>query len=221
MVKENLEEIKKETEKYHYTLITVSKTKPNELIMEAYNEGIRHFGENHVNELIEKIETLPKDIKWHMIGHLQTNKVRSLLKHNIYLIQSVDSYKLAKEIDKESKKLNKITNILIEVNISNEESKYGIKEEDLINTIIDISSLTNIKILGLMTVGVNGIDNKENFTKLRKLFLDIDKININNVSMKYLSMGMSNDYLTALECESNMIRIGTKIFGEREYKKGV
>ena len=221
MVKENLEEIKKETEKYQYTLIAVSKTKPNELIMEAYNEGIRHFGENHVNELIEKIETLPKDIKWHMIGHLQTNKVRQLLKHNIYLIQSVDSLKLAKEIDKESKKLNKITNILIEVNISNEESKYGIKEEDLINTIIDISSLTNIKILGLMTVGVNGIDNKENFTKLRKLFLDIDKININNVSMKYLSMGMSNDYLTALECESNMIRIGTKIFGEREYKKGV
>ncbi len=219
MITDNLCKIKKETENYKYTLVAVSKTKSNKMIMEAYNEGIRDFGENRVNELIEKIETLPKDIRWHMIGHLQTNKVKQLLKHNVYLIQSVDSYKLAKEIDKESKKLNKITNILIEVNISNEESKYGIKEENLINTLIDISSLTNIKILGLMTVGVNNYSNKEYFTKLRKLFLDIDKININNVSMKYLSMGMSNDYLTALECESNMIRIGTKIFGEREYKK--
>lgn len=205
MVKESLYKLRKETKNYQYTLIVISKTK--KLIREAYNEGIRNFGENYVNELIKKAKSLPKDIKWHMIGHIKINQVKQLLNQNIFLIQSIDSFNLAKKIDKESKKLNKITNILIEVNISNKESKYGIKEEDLINTIIDISSLSNIKILGLMAIGINDIDNKEGFTKLRNLFLEINKININNVTMQFLSMGTSNDYLTALDCESNMIRL--------------
>lgn len=210
MVKESLCKLRKETKNYQYTLIVISKTQ--KLIREAYNEGIRNFGENHVNELIKKAKSLPKDIKWHMIGHIKTNQVKQLLNQNIFLIQSIDSFNLAKKIDKESKRLNKITNILIEVNISNEESKYGIKEEDLINTIIDISSLSNIKILGLMAIGISDIDNKEGFTKLRNLFLEINKININNVTMQFLSMGTSNDYLTALDCESNMIRLEAKIF---------
>ena len=217
MVKESLYKLRKETKNYQYTLIVISKTQ--KLIREAYNEGIRNFGENHVNELIKKAKSLPKDIKWHMIGHIKINQVKQLLNQNIFLIQSIDSFNLAKKIDKESKKLNKITNILIEVNISNEESKYGIKEEDLINTIIDISSLSNIKILGLMAVGTSDIDNKEGFTKLRNLFLEINKININNVTMQFLSMGTSNDYLTALDCESNMIRLEAKIFESQNNSK--
>ena len=217
MVKESLYKLRKETKNYQYTLIVISKTQ--KLIREAYNEGIRNFGENHVNELIKKAKSLPKDIKWHMIGHIKINQVKQLLNQNIFLIQSIDSFNLAKKIDKESKKLNKITNILIEVNISNKESKYGIKEEDLINTIIDISSLSNIKILGLMAVGTSDIDNKEGFTKLRNLFLEINKININNVTMQFLSMGTSNDYLTALDCESNMIRLEAKIFESQNNSK--
>ena len=217
MVKESLYKLRKETKNYQYTLIVISKTQ--KLIREAYNEGIRNFGENHVNELIKKAKSLPKDIKWHMIGHIKINQVKQLLNQNIFLIQSIDSFNLAKKIDKESKKLNKITNILIEVNISNEESKYGIKEEDLINTIIDISSLSNIKILGLMAIGISDIDNKEGFTKLRNLFLEINKININNVTMQFLSMGTSNDYLTALDCESNMIRLEAKIFESQNNSK--
>ena len=217
MVKESLYKLRKETKNYQYTLIVISKTQ--KLIREAYNEGIRNFGENHVNELIKKAKSLPKDIKWHMIGHIKINQVKQLLNQNIFLIQSIDSFNLAKKIDKESKKLNKITNILIEVNISNKESKYGIKEEDLINTIIDISSLSNIKILGLMAIGISDIDNKEGFTKLRNLFLEINKININNVTMQFLSMGTSNDYLTALDCESNMIRLEAKIFESQNNTK--
>ena len=150
MIEENIKEITKYLNN-DCTLIAVSKTKPIEMIEEAYKIGIRDFGENHVQELVQKINKLPNDIRWHMIGHLQTNKVKDII-GKVYLIHSVDTIKLAKEIDKQSKKNNTITNILLELNIANEESKYGFKIEELDNAIKEIQLLTNIKIKGLMCV---------------------------------------------------------------------
>ena len=195
------------------TLIAVSKTKPIEMIEEAYKIGIRDFGENHVQELVQKINKLPNDIRWHMIGHLQTNKVKDII-GKVYLIHSVDTIKLAKEIDKQSKKNNTITNILLELNIANEESKYGFKIEELDNAIKEIQLLTNIKIKGLMCVAPftqTPEDNRIYFKEMKELK---DKYNL-----EILSMGMSNDYTIAIEEGSNYIRVGTKIFGERNYKK--
>lgn len=209
---EVLEELRKEIN--DVTLVAVSKTKSNEKILEAYNLGIRDFGENYVQELTTKMDTLPKDIKWHMIGHLQTNKVKDLVKRNIYLIQSVDSIKLAKEINKEAQKQKKKVNILVEVKTSSEESKTGIPPEELDNLIQEIKELPNINLLGLMTIGPN-TENEEEVRKAFKLLKEQkDKYNLN-----ILSMGMTNDYKIAISEGSNLIRIGTKIFGPREYKK--
>ena len=213
MIKDNIKSILDEISDYDAKLIAVSKTRTIEEILEAYNVGIRDFGENHVQELVKKRVLLPKDIRWHMIGHLQTNKVKDLLKDSIYLIHSVDSIKLAKEINKRSSIKQ---DILLEVNIGEEESKYGFKPsfDELKKVLDEIKELENINVVGLMCVAPNTdnpIDNKKYFDKLRLLN---DKL-----GLKVLSMGMSNDYKIALEYNSNYIRIGTNIFGERDYKK--
>ena len=211
-MKDVLEELRKEIG--DTTLVAVSKTKSNEKILEAYNLGIKDFGENYVQELTTKMDTLPKDIKWHMIGHLQTNKVKDLVKRNIYLIQSVDSLKLAKEINKEAQKQGKKINILIEVKTSSEESKTGLPPEELDNLIKEVKELPNINLLGLMTIGPN-TENEEEIRKAFKLLKEQkDKYNLN-----ILSMGMTNDYKIAISEGSNLIRIGTKIFGPRDYSK--
>ena len=202
------------------TLIAVSKTKPLETIKEVYNLGVRNFGENKVQELKEKYNLLPKDIKWHMIGHLQTNKVKDII-DKVHLIHSVDSIHLAEVIEKEAAKKDIIVNILLEVNASGEESKYGIKTEELNEVIEEISKFSHIKIKGLMTVApytINSEENREFFSKLRELSIEIKEKNIYNVDMEILSMGMTNDYIVAIEEGSTMVRIGTGIFGERVYK---
>lgn len=201
------------------TLIAVSKTKPIELIKKVYDFGIRNFGENKVKELKEKFNQLPKDIKWHMIGHLQTNKVKDII-DKVYLIHSVDSIHLAEVIEKEAVKKDININILLEVNISGEESKYGINPNELIKIVEEISKYPHIKIKGLMTVAPyveQSEDNREIFHKLKELSIDINNRNIPNVDMDILSMGMTNDYMVAIEEGSTMVRIGTGIFGERNY----
>lgn len=193
------------------TLVAVSKTKSNEEILQVYNLGIRDFGENYVQELIIKMDTLPQDIKWHMIGHLQTNKVKELIKRNIYLIESVDSIKLAREINKEAIKNNKIINILIEVNIQNDCNKTGCSMNDLEELINEVNKLSNIKLLGLMSIAPNVDD----ISVIRESFKKMNQLK-NKYKLKLLSMGMSNDYKIAIEEGSNIIRIGTKIFGKRK-----
>ena len=193
------------------TLVAVSKTKSNEEILEVYNLGIREFGENYVQELIIKMDTLPQDIKWHMIGHLQTNKVKELIKRNIYLIESVDSIKLAREINKEAIKNNKIINILIEVNIQNDSNKTGCSMNDLEELINEVKKLSNIKLLGFMSIAPN----VDNTSIIRESFKEMNKLK-NKYNLELLSMGMSNDYKIAIEEGSNIIRIGTKIFGKRK-----
>lgn len=201
------------------TLIAVSKTKPIEMLEEAYEAGIREFGENKVQELTDKYEKLPKDIHWHMIGHLQTNKVKYIV-DKAYLIHSVDSIKLAKEISKEAVKKNVVSNVLIEVNMAEEESKFGVSKDDTLPLIEEIAELPGIKVRGLMTVAPYVEDAEENrliFCKIRQLFIDIKEKNIDNVSMDFMSMGMSGDYSVAVEEGATHVRVGTKIFGEREY----
>ena len=183
------------------SLIAVSKTKPVNMIKEAYDCGMRDFGENKVQELVDKYDRLPNDIRWHLIGHLQTNKVKYII-DKAYLIHSVDSYKLAKEISKEALKKNVTANILIEVNVASEESKYGVSVEECESLIILISKLPGICIKGLMTVAPfveNEEDNRLVFRKLKQLFIDIKEKNIDNVFMEIMSMGMSGDYRVAVE----------------------
>lgn len=200
-------------------LIAVSKTKPIEMLKEAYDAGMRDFGENKVQELTDKYDKLPNDVRWHLIGHLQTNKVKYIV-DKAYLIHSVDSYKLAKEISKEAIKKNVTANILIEVNVADEESKFGVTCDEVENLIREIAVLPGIQIRGLMTVAPfveNSEENRPVFKKLRQLFIDIKSKNIDNVIMETLSMGMSGDYKVAVEEGATYVRVGTKIFGERNY----
>jgi len=200
-------------------LIAVSKTKPVEMLQEAYDAGMRDFGENKVQELVDKFDVLPKDIRWHMIGHLQTNKVKYIV-DKAYLIHSVDSLKLAKEISKEAIKKNVISDILIEVNVASEDTKFGVSCDDVENLIREISILPGIRIRGLMTVAPFVEIDEENrhvFKKLKQLFIDIKAKNIDNVFMEIMSMGMSGDYKVAVEEGATYVRVGTKIFGERNY----
>ena len=213
MIKDNILKIEKEIEEFDTRLICVSKTRTNEEILEAYNAGERDFGENHVQELVKKREELPKDINWHMIGHLQTNKVKDLLKDKVFLIHSVDSIKLAKEINKRTES---IQDILLEINIASEESKYGfIPDEKLLNeTLKEIKELDHINCIGLMCVAPNTSNPEENTKYFNKL-KDLATL----LNLKVLSMGMSNDYIYAAKSGSTYIRVGTKIFGERDYSK--
>lgn len=228
MIKENLQEIEKNIlkacekagrKREEVTLIAVSKTKPVSMVEEVYETGIRDFGENKVQEMCDKIEVLPKDIRWHMIGHLQTNKVKYLM-DKAYLIHSVDSLKLANEIEKQASKCNKTVDILIEVNIAGEESKFGLAKEEVLALVCDIAKLSHLRIKGLMTIAPYVEDPEDNrlyFRQIKQLSVDINNQNIDNVSMDILSMGMSGDYSVAIEEGATMVRVGTSIFGERVY----
>ena len=190
------------------------------MLEEVYDAGIRHFGENKVQELCDKIEKMPMDIKWHMIGHLQRNKVKYIVGNNVELIHSVDSYRLAEEINIQAKKKNVIVPILVEVNIAEEESKFGISAKDAMELVEQIATLENVKIKGLMTIAPYVVDAEENrlyFRRIKQLSVDIGNKNIDNVSMKILSMGMTGDYEVAIEEGATLVRVGTGIFGERNY----
>lgn len=201
------------------TLIAVSKTKPVSDLMEAYQEGCREFGENKVQELVDKYEVMPKDIHWHMIGHLQTNKVKYIV-DKVTMIHSVDSIKLAREISKEAQKKQVTVSILIEVNVAGEESKFGVSMEEAEPLIRKIALLDGIKICGLMTIAPYVEDEEKNrqyFADLKQLSVDIATKNIDNVNMNVLSMGMTGDYAVSIEEGATYVRVGTGIFGERHY----
>lgn len=225
-IKENLEKvqniineecIKAGRNSTEVTLVAVSKTKPVEMLNEAYEYGCRDFGENKVQELLEKYEVMPKDIRWHMIGHLQRNKVKYIV-DKVYMIHSVDSLRLAQEISKEAVKKSVTVNILIEVNVANEETKFGVKVEDTLELVREIAKLPNIFVKGLMTIAPyvdDGEKNRKIFNKLCKLAVDIRKENIDNICMDLLSMGMSGDYPVAVSEGATHVRVGTGIFGSR------
>ena len=228
MVSENLAIVQKKIadacqrvgrEAAEVTLIAVSKTKPIELIEEAMSSGQKDFGENKVQELNRKYEELPKDLKWHMIGHLQRNKVKYIV-DKVALIHSVDSLRLAQTVSTEAIKKDICAPILVEVNVACEESKFGTTCEDAIDLVTEISKLPNINVQGLMTIAPFVTDPEENrlvFRKLKQLSVDIRAKNINNVNVDILSMGMTGDYEVAIEEGATMVRVGTGIFGEREY----
>lgn len=228
MLKENLQQVEENIaracknagrDRKEVTLIAVSKTKPIEMLQEIYDEGIRVFGENKVQELTDKEEILPKDIQWHMIGHLQRNKVKYLM-GKVALIHSVDSLRLAEEISAQSVKHQVETDILIEVNIAQEETKFGISKEETLALVTAASKLPNIHVKGLMTIAPyveDPEDNREYFRGIHQLSVDIKQKNIDNVSMDILSMGMTGDYMVAIEEGATMVRVGTGIFGARQY----
>ena len=228
MVAENLAQVQKNIEEScgnvnrdpgEVTLIAVSKTKPVEMLREAYDAGARVFGENKVQEIVDKYDHMPSDVKWHMIGHLQRNKVKYLV-DKVAMIHSVDSFRLAETIEKEAAKKNVTVPILIEVNVAQEESKYGLKPEEVLPFIEEIADFSHIQIKGLMTIAPyveNAEENREIFRELKKLSVDIAAKNINNVTMSVLSMGMTGDYMVAVQEGATMVRVGTGIFGARNY----
>ena len=200
----------------HVTLVAVSKTKSVEEISQAYEAGQRIFGENKIQEMASKREELPKDIAWHMIGHVQSNKVKYMA-HFVDLIHGVDSFKLLKEIQKQAIKHDRTIRCLIQIRIAEEETKFGLPEEELEALLKAAEDLPNVQIAGLM--GMATFTDNQNqitfeFNKLKDLY---DKVKSSSASMNTLSMGMSGDYSIAIECGSNMIRVGSKIFGERNY----
>ncbi len=213
----NAECIKAGRNSSEVTLIAVSKTKPIEMLKEAYECGCRDFGENKVQELVDKYEAMPKDIRWHMIGHLQRNKVKYII-DKVYMIHSVDSLRLAQEISKEAVKKNVSVNILIEVNVADEATKFGVKVDEAQDLVVEIAKLPNICVKGLMTIAPNvenGEKNREIFCKLSKLAVDIMSKNIDNIDMNILSMGMTGDYPVAVSEGATYVRVGTGIFGTR------
>ncbi len=228
MLKENLEYVESQIReacersgrlREEVTLIAVSKTKPVSVLKEAYDLGVRVFGENKVQELADKYEELPKDIRWHMIGHLQRNKVKYII-DKVELIHSVDSLRLAETIEKEAAKHNITANILIEVNVAKEESKFGLMPEELDEIVSEVAKFPHIQVQGLMTIAPFVDDPEENrgiFQRLRKLSVDIAAKNVDNITMCILSMGMTNDYTVAVEEGAAMVRVGTGIFGARDY----
>lgn len=228
MITENISEVRKNMEEAcrvfgrnpeEVSLIAVSKTKPIPMLQEAYDAGCRDFGENKVQEIMDKIDRLPSDIRWHMIGHLQTNKVKYIV-GKVFLIHSVDSLHLAEAISKEAVKQNTTVNILIEVNVAKEDTKYGAMAEDTVSLVEKIALLPGISVKGLMTIAPyveNPQENRQYFVKLKQLAVDIKSKNIDNVHMDILSMGMTGDYMVAIEEGATYVRVGTGIFGERQY----
>lgn len=201
-------------------LIAVSKTKPVSDIEEVLTTGILDYGENKVQELSDKYDVLPKNIRWHMIGHLQRNKVKYLIGKTV-LIHSVDSLRLAEQIEHEAAKADTIMNVLIEVNVAGEESKFGTTCNEAIELVRAVAALKHVKIKGLMTIAPftdNPEDNRIYFKKSKQLSVDIKSKNIDNVDMDELSMGMTGDYEVAIEEGATMVRVGTGIFGERNYQ---
>ena len=208
----------------HVTLVAVSKTKPVADLMEAYTAGQRIFGENKIQEMTEKWEQMPKNIEWHMIGHVQTNKVKFMAEY-VSLIHGVDSLKLLQEINKQAKKHNRIIDCLLQIHIAEEETKFGLNElelEDILKQIQhDKSEFENIRIVGLMgmaTFTENKTQIEKEFNHLKTIFDKINKLSIINYQLSILSMGMSGDYQLAISCGSTMIRIGSSIFGNRNYQ---
>jgi len=217
MIKDNLLEIK-ESLPSHVTLVAVSKTKPIADIQEAYDAGQRIFGENKIQEMVAKYDVLPKDIQWHMIGHLQRNKVKYMA-HFVDLIHGVDSFKTLLEINKQAKKHDRVINCLLQAHIAEESTKFGLslEEIEIILSSEEFKTLENIKVVGLMGMATF-TDNQEQiqteFTTLKSFF---DKLNDNQHQLVTLSMGMSGDYKLAIDCGSTMIRVGSSIFGSRNY----
>ena len=222
-IADNIKRLKNETKPINVSLVAVSKTKPVEDIQEAYNAGQRLFGENIVQDLADKYEHLPKDIQWHLIGHLQTNKVKYIAPF-IHMIQSVDSIKLLQEIDKQAKKNNRVIDCLLQVYIADEETKFGFGFDEVIELLRsdDLAGLQHVRIKGLMGIATN-TDNekqiKEEFYELRTFFDGI-KLSFfkNDVAFDTVSMGMSGDYKIAIEQGSTMVRLGSTIFGQRVIK---
>lgn len=219
-ISDNLTTIKNSLPK-NVTLVAVSKTKPVVDLMEAYTAGQRIFGENKVQEMVEKWEQMPKDIEWHMIGHVQTNKVKYMASF-VSLIHGVDSLKLLKEINKQAKKNNRVINCLLQMHIAEEESKFGMDEKELDELLASdaFKQMENIKVTGLMGMATftdNESQVEKEFTHLKTIF---DRISAQpqtlNLKPETLSMGMSGDYKTAIKCGSNMVRIGSSIFGSRQ-----
>ena len=228
MITENLEQVRKNIDEAcrmagrdpkEVTLIAVSKTKPVSMLKEAYDAGARCFGENKVQEIMDEHPQLPEDIQWHMIGHLQRNKVKYIV-DKVSMIHSVDSLRLAQTIEQEAAKHNVCVPVLLEVNVAQEESKFGLKMDEVLPLIETIADFPHIKVQGLMTIAPyveNAEDNRDFFRQLKKLSVDIEAKNINNVSMSVLSMGMTGDYQVAVQEGATMVRVGTGIFGERNY----
>lgn len=226
MIKENLEEVREKIRQAcqrsgrreeDVTLISVSKTKPVEMLKEAYEAGSRDFGENRVQEIMEKYGQMPEDVRWHMIGHLQKNKVRQVIDKAV-LIHSVDTVELAEQIEKDAAKRDLTVDILLEVNVAEEESKFGFRTEEVEAAVMKIKEFPHVHIKGLMTIAPfvsNSEDNREVLKKLYQLYVDIRSKNIDNVNMSVLSMGMTGDYEVAVEEGATMIRVGTGIFGAR------
>ena len=228
MVKENLSIVEQNIQKAcvrsgrdrrEVQLIAVSKTKPVEMLMEAYDCQIRDFGENKPQEIREKFPQLPEDIRWHMIGHLQRNKVKYIV-DKVALIHSVDSVRLAEEIHKEAMKIGRRVPVLIEVNVAGEETKFGVAPEEVEALIRKIAPFEGIEVQGLMTIApfvTNPEENRQYFNRLKQLSVDISHKNIDNINMNVLSMGMTGDYEVAIEEGASFVRVGTGIFGERNY----
>ncbi|SHN05927.1 YggS family pyridoxal phosphate-dependent enzyme [Polaribacter sp. KT 15] len=221
MITENLNQIK-ESLPSSVTLVAVSKTKPVEDLQEAYDAGQRIFGENKIQEMVNKFEVLPKDIKWHMIGHLQSNKVKYMASF-VDLIHGVDKFKTLKEIDKQAKKNNRVINCLLQAKIAKEETKFGLSFDEIEKILIseELQDLKNIKIVGFMGMATF-TDNKkqleEEFLSLKAFFNKHKTATIkDNCKLETLSMGMSGDYNLAIDCGSTMIRVGSSIFGNRNY----
>ncbi|MDE5931776.1 MAG: YggS family pyridoxal phosphate-dependent enzyme [Lachnospiraceae bacterium] len=229
MIRENIEHVRENIraaceksgrKAEEVTLIAVSKTKPLPMLQDAYACGCRDFGENKVQELVEKWEQMPKDIRWHMIGHLQRNKVKYIV-DKVYMIHSVDSLRLAGEISKEAGKKGVTVSILIEINVAEEETKFGTTCEEACQLVEEIAKLPNLMIKGLMTIAPyveNAEENKQYFEKLRQIYVDINRKNIDNVYMTELSMGMTGDYEAAIAEGATYVRVGTGIFGNRSYE---
>jgi pyridoxal phosphate enzyme (YggS family) len=217
-IAENLLKIK-ESLPEQVTLVAVSKTKPVSDLMQAYNAGQRIFGENKIQEMVDKWEQMPKDIAWHMIGHVQTNKVKYMAPF-VSLIHGVDSLKLLVEINKQALKNNRIIDCLLQIYIAEEESKFGLDEQELQQLLSSptFTQMKNIKIVGLMGMATFTNDQnqiKKEFTRLKSIFDNIQKLETKNCQLNTISMGMSGDYPLAIECGSTMVRIGSSIFGGR------
>lgn len=200
------------------TLVAVSKTKPNNDIMEAYNAGQRDFGENKIQDMVNKAEALPKDIRWHMIGHVQRNKVKYMAEF-VHLIHGVDSLKLLKEVNKQAKKHNRTIDCLLQIKIAEEDSKFGMAASEAKDILQSDTFLTleNIRVVGVMGMATFTDDEKQIKTEFSKLKTIFDKFKILHSEFRIVSMGMSGDYAIAIECGSNMVRVGSSIFGERNY----
>lgn len=202
-------------------LLAVSKTVDVDRIKVAVDCGLNSLGENRVQEIMEKYELMGENVKWHLIGHLQTNKVKYII-DKVELIHSVESIKLAEEINKQAKKHNLVMDVLVEVNMADEESKFGVKPEETESFIRELALMDNIRVRGLMTVAPNvenGEENRVYFRNMKQLLVDINAKNINNINMDILSMGMTGDYETAVEEGATIVRVGTGIFGKRDYTK--